>query len=148
MLKSLKGFRAANFSANAENGKIWVSSVWDTAADREASDAKLTELRRTTAASAGAGDVKVEAHLPIGEAFAELDPAGPIVKLRWSRGGLTSSAEVGLVELIDRCCQQPNHLWPRTVDDWLHAVVDEIGIATRDEQPTGGASAPGDERGG
>jgi quinol monooxygenase YgiN len=60
LLKSLKGFRAAIFSANAENGKIWVSSVWDTAADREASDARLTELRRSTAASAGAGDVKVE----------------------------------------------------------------------------------------
>lgn len=68
--------------------------------------------------------------LPVLLPDAELHPAGPIVKLRWSRGGLTSSAEVGLVELIDRCREQPNHLWPRTVDDWLHAVVEEIGIAT------------------
>jgi quinol monooxygenase YgiN len=60
VLKSLKGFRAAIMSANAENGKIWVSSVWETAADREASNAKLTDLRRSTADSAGAGDVKVE----------------------------------------------------------------------------------------
>jgi heme-degrading monooxygenase HmoA len=60
LLKSLQGFRAAIFSANAESGKIWVSSVWETAQDREASDAKLTELRRKTAATAGAGDVKVE----------------------------------------------------------------------------------------
>jgi hypothetical protein len=68
--------------------------------------------------------------LPVLLPDAELDPAGPIVKLRWSRGGLTSSAEVGLVELIDRCREQPNHRWPRTVDDWLQAVVEEIGVAT------------------
>jgi quinol monooxygenase YgiN len=60
VLKSLKGFRAAILSANAESGKIWVSSVWETAADREASEARLTELRRTTATTAGAADVKVE----------------------------------------------------------------------------------------
>ena len=68
--------------------------------------------------------------LPVLLPDAELDPAGPLVKLRWSRGGLTSSAEVGLAELVDRCREQPNHLWPRTVDDWLRAVVAEIGIAT------------------
>ena len=68
--------------------------------------------------------------LPVLLPDAELDPAGPIVKLRWSRGGLVSSAEVGLTELFDRCRQQPNHLWPRTVDDWLRAVVAEIGVAT------------------
>jgi heme-degrading monooxygenase HmoA len=60
LLKSLHGFRAAIMSANAESGKIWVSSIWETAQDREASDAKLTELRRKTATAAGAGDVKVE----------------------------------------------------------------------------------------
>ena len=60
LLKSLPGFRAATMAANAETGKIWVTSVWETAADREASDAKVTELRRKTAATAGAGDVKVE----------------------------------------------------------------------------------------
>jgi heme-degrading monooxygenase HmoA len=60
LLKSLKGFRAANMAANAQSGKIWVSSVWETAEDRESSDARLTELRRSTAATAGAGDVKVE----------------------------------------------------------------------------------------
>ena len=70
--------------------------------------------------------------LPVLLPDAELDPAGPIVKLYWSRGGLTSSAEVGLIELIDRCREQPNHLWPRTVDDWLRAVVAEIGIATEE----------------
>jgi heme-degrading monooxygenase HmoA len=60
VLKSLKGFRAATFVANRESGKVWVTSIWDTAADREASDAKLTELRRSIAATAGAGDPKVE----------------------------------------------------------------------------------------
>lgn len=68
--------------------------------------------------------------LPVLLPDAELEPTGPLVKLRWSRGGLSSSAEVGLVELIDRCREQPNHLWPRTVDDWLRAVVAEIGVAT------------------
>ena len=60
VLKSLKGFRAATMAANAETGKIWVSSVWETAEDREASDARLTDLRRSTAATAGGADVKVE----------------------------------------------------------------------------------------
>ncbi|MDQ6918214.1 MAG: hypothetical protein M3Z98_02525 [Candidatus Dormibacteraeota bacterium] len=60
VLKSLKGFRAASMAANKETGKIWVSSIWDTEQDREASDAKLTDLRRETAATAGASDVKVE----------------------------------------------------------------------------------------
>lgn len=60
VLKSLKGFRAATMAANLETGNIWVSSIWETAEDREASDAKLTELRRNTATSAGAADVKVE----------------------------------------------------------------------------------------
>jgi heme-degrading monooxygenase HmoA len=60
LLKSLKGFRAATMVANRESGKIWVTSIWETAADREASDAQLTELRRKTASTAGAGDVNVE----------------------------------------------------------------------------------------
>ena len=60
LLKSLKGFRAAIMSADAESGKIWVSSVWETDQDREASEARVLDLRRTTATTAGAGDVKVE----------------------------------------------------------------------------------------
>jgi quinol monooxygenase YgiN len=60
ILKSLHGFRAATMAANAESGKIWVSSVWETAADREASEARVLDLRRTTATTAGAVDVKVE----------------------------------------------------------------------------------------
>jgi heme-degrading monooxygenase HmoA len=60
LLKSLKGFRAAIMSANAETGKIWVSSIWETAEDREASEARVLDLRRSTAAAAGAADVKVE----------------------------------------------------------------------------------------
>lgn len=68
--------------------------------------------------------------LPVLLPDASLDRAGPTVTLRWRRGGLVSTAEVGLVELVDRCRAQPNHLWPRTVDDWLRAVVAEIGVAT------------------
>jgi heme-degrading monooxygenase HmoA len=60
LLKSLKGFKAAIFSANAESGKIWVSSIWETAQDREASEGQVMDLRRKTAATAGAGDVKVD----------------------------------------------------------------------------------------
>ncbi|HEU4947450.1 MAG TPA: hypothetical protein VFT31_09870 [Kribbella sp.] len=78
--------------------------------------------------------------LPVLLPDAELDASGPVVKLHWSRGGLVSTAEVGLNELIDRCREQPNHLWPRTVDDWLHAVVAEIGVAT-DEHLYGDVAA-------
>ncbi|TCN38032.1 hypothetical protein EV644_110167 [Kribbella orskensis] len=98
----------------------------------------------------------VEDLLPVLLPDADLDPAGPLVKLHWSRGGLSSSAEVGLVELIDRCREQPNHLWPRTVDEWLHGVVEEIGVATDEHlygdvaarqratlRPTGWAAATG-----
>jgi hypothetical protein len=60
LLKSLKGFRAAILSANAESGKIWVSSVWETAQDREASETRVLDLRRSTATTAGAADVMVE----------------------------------------------------------------------------------------
>jgi heme-degrading monooxygenase HmoA len=60
VLKSLKGFQTATMMANAESGKIWVFSVWETAQDREASEARVLNLRRTTATTAGAGDVKVE----------------------------------------------------------------------------------------
>jgi heme-degrading monooxygenase HmoA len=60
LLKSLVGFRAAIMSANAESGKIWVSSIWETEQDREASEARVLDQRRKTAATAGAGDVKVE----------------------------------------------------------------------------------------
>ncbi len=59
VLKSLTGFRAASMAANAD-GKIWVSSIWETAQDREASETSVLDLRRTTAATAGAADVKVE----------------------------------------------------------------------------------------
>jgi hypothetical protein len=78
--------------------------------------------------------------LPVLLPDAELDPSGPIVTLRWRRGGLNSSAEVGLTELIDRCQRQPNHRWPRTVDSWLRAVVAEIGVAT-DEHLYGDVAA-------
>jgi heme-degrading monooxygenase HmoA len=60
LIKSLKGFRAATMAANAESGKIWVSTVWETADDREASEAKVADLRKSTAATAGAPGAKVE----------------------------------------------------------------------------------------
>ena len=60
LLKSLPGHRAAIMAANAETGKIWVTSVWETAQDREASESRVLDLRRKIAATAGAADVKVE----------------------------------------------------------------------------------------
>jgi len=60
LLKSLKGFRAATMAANSETGKIWVSSVWETAEDRAASEAKVADLRKSTAATAGAPGATVE----------------------------------------------------------------------------------------
>jgi heme-degrading monooxygenase HmoA len=60
VLKSSKGFRAATMSANRESGTTWVSSVWETAEDRQASGARLSDVRRETAAAGGAGEVVVE----------------------------------------------------------------------------------------
>ena len=59
VVKGLPGFRAMIIGVNRETGKVGVSSVWDSAANREASDAKLKDLRRETAAKAG-GEAKVE----------------------------------------------------------------------------------------
>jgi hypothetical protein len=47
-------------AANSETGQIWVSSVWETAEDRAASEAKVADLRKSTAATAGAPGAKVE----------------------------------------------------------------------------------------
>jgi heme-degrading monooxygenase HmoA len=59
LLKKQKGFRALLMGVNRETGRSLVGSVWDSAADREASDATLTELRRQGAQIAGA-EPKVE----------------------------------------------------------------------------------------
>jgi heme-degrading monooxygenase HmoA len=60
LLKSLRGFRSAVMTANRETGRVVVGSVWETADDREASEAKVAELRKSTAVTAGAPSAKVE----------------------------------------------------------------------------------------
>jgi heme-degrading monooxygenase HmoA len=52
-ISSLNGYRAALISANRQTGRVLVSTVWDTAADREASDAVAAGLRQQTAQAGG-----------------------------------------------------------------------------------------------
>jgi heme-degrading monooxygenase HmoA len=66
------GFRAVLMGANRQTGRAIVTSVWDTAADRDASDALLRELRRQAGQVAGADQVQVELYEV---AFAEVSPA-------------------------------------------------------------------------
>jgi heme-degrading monooxygenase HmoA len=68
-----KGFRAVLMGANRQTGRAFVTSVWDTAADREASDAALRELRRQAGQVAGADQVQIELYEVV---FAEVSPAG------------------------------------------------------------------------
>jgi heme-degrading monooxygenase HmoA len=56
----LKGYRAAIMGVNRASGRVFMTSVWETAADREGSDAGLAELRRQGAQALGAEQVKVE----------------------------------------------------------------------------------------
>ncbi|MDQ6672906.1 MAG: hypothetical protein M3069_19545 [Chloroflexota bacterium] len=60
VLKGQNGFRALLMGVNRETGRSFVGSIWDSAADREASDAALTELRRQGGQIAGAEQTKVE----------------------------------------------------------------------------------------
>jgi heme-degrading monooxygenase HmoA len=72
LLRSLPGFRSVVMSVNRETGRIIVGSVWNTEADRKASEAKVAEVRRKTAATAGAPQAQVElfeivyADIPVG----------------------------------------------------------------------------------
>jgi heme-degrading monooxygenase HmoA len=59
-VRSQQGFRALLMAANRQTGRIVASSVWETAADREASEAAIQEDRRAAGQLAGGGPVKVE----------------------------------------------------------------------------------------
>ena len=59
-LKAQKGFRALIMNVDRMTGRSTVSTSWDTLADLEASEPKVSGLRRDTANAAGAADVKVE----------------------------------------------------------------------------------------
>jgi hypothetical protein len=60
VLKAQKGYRATVMNVNRVTGRSTVSTIWDTLADLEASESKVSALRRSAAEAAGASDVKVE----------------------------------------------------------------------------------------
>jgi heme-degrading monooxygenase HmoA len=57
--KDLAGFRSVIMGANRETGRMIISTSWETAADRDASDQALQELRERGSAVAGAPTVTV-----------------------------------------------------------------------------------------
>ncbi len=60
VLKAQKGYQALIMNVDRMTGRSIVSTVWDTLADLEASEPKVSGLRRAAADAAGAADVKVE----------------------------------------------------------------------------------------
>lgn len=54
ILRGLRGFRALAVSVDRDSGATVVTSVWDTAEDREASDKAIDETRRSIYATGGA----------------------------------------------------------------------------------------------
>ncbi|HEV2247554.1 MAG TPA: hypothetical protein VGW37_12945 [Terriglobia bacterium] len=59
-LKAQKGFRGLIMNVDRMTGRSTVSTIWDTLADLEASEPKVSGLRRDAADAAGAADIKVE----------------------------------------------------------------------------------------
>jgi heme-degrading monooxygenase HmoA len=59
-LKAQKGFRAVLVGANRQTGRMFITSVWETAADREASDSAVQERRGQIAQAGGAANIKVD----------------------------------------------------------------------------------------
>jgi heme-degrading monooxygenase HmoA len=74
-LKAQKGFRALLMNVDRMTGRSTVASIWDTLADLEASEPKVSGLRRDAADAAGAADVKVEI---FETAFAEIKQAARV----------------------------------------------------------------------
>ena len=68
------GFRAMLMAANRQTGRTLVASAWETAADREASDASAQGLRSEAAQVAGAETVKVDLYEYL---FAEVRTGAP-----------------------------------------------------------------------
>jgi heme-degrading monooxygenase HmoA len=60
VLKAQTGFRANVVAVNRETGRLIASSIWDSAADREASEPLIAELRREAGRMANNPDVSVE----------------------------------------------------------------------------------------
>ena len=60
VLQAQRGFRSLIMNADRLTGRSTVSTVWDSLADLEASESKISSLRRDAADAAGAKDVTVE----------------------------------------------------------------------------------------
>lgn len=60
VVRAQKGYRALLMNVDRMTGRSTVATVWDTLADLEASEPKVSGLRRDAADAAGATDVKVE----------------------------------------------------------------------------------------
>jgi heme-degrading monooxygenase HmoA len=60
VLKAQSGFRALLMGANRQTGRMFITSVWATAADRDASNPAVQGMRDEAARIAGADSVTVE----------------------------------------------------------------------------------------
>jgi len=60
VLRAQKGYRMLLMNVDRTTGRTTVSTVWDSLADLQASESKISSLRRDAADAAGASDVTVE----------------------------------------------------------------------------------------
>ena len=74
ILKAQPGYRATIASVDRQTGRLSVSTVWETKADRDASESKLAGPRAEVAKIAGAGPHEVEVE-NFESAFVELSAA-------------------------------------------------------------------------
>jgi len=72
VLRGQQGYRALLMMANRESGRTLVTSVWNTAADREASDAAVRGLRQEATDVAQAPNIRVNLYETL---FTEVSPA-------------------------------------------------------------------------
>jgi len=63
-----------------------------------------------------------------------VDATERTVEVGWGRGAVQMSAVVGVGEIIDRCLQLPQQLWPDQIERWLRAVVAEGELATEEHR--------------
>jgi len=75
VLKAQKGFRANVVAVNRATGRLLASSIWDTAAEREASEPVIAELRREAGRMANNANVSVELYE---SAFVEIKQAAQV----------------------------------------------------------------------
>jgi heme-degrading monooxygenase HmoA len=59
-VRQLKGYRSLVMGVNRETGRVFVTTVWESAEDRAASEAALSEQRRQGGQALGAESVKVD----------------------------------------------------------------------------------------